>query len=295
MKKSFIKFIDRYLGTILVFKLYFFSLFKRKSKEINNILVIMFWGIGSNVNSSPILKALRRKYPKAKITILIPKKNKDLFFNNKYIDDKLFLNLNVGPLIKLLISKRNKFDLVVDTEHWLNISAIISYFLGKERVGFSNRIRSILYTDKVKFDKTKHAVINNLNLVNGVEPELEKIKCSNENKRFVNNFFKKNKVKGFIIGLGVGTGKTVPERRWPEENFSRLADKLVEKYKAKIVLVGSKREIPLMNKIKSLMKNNAFVSGFDLGKTIYLIEKCKLFIAAKDHDTFCPIFIWLRQ
>lgn len=278
MKKSLIKFIDRYFGTLLCFILYFFSLFKRKPKEINKILVIMFWGIGSCVNATLILKALKKKYPKSRLTILIPKKNKSLFYKNKYIDDSLFLNLHVRPLIKLLVSKRNKFDLVIDTEHWLNISAIISYFLGRRRVGFSNRIRSILYTDKVKFDKNKHSVINNLKLVNGAEAKLEKIDVSMENKGFVNNFLKKNKISGFVVGLGVGTGTTVPERRWPEENFAKLADRLVEKYKAKIILVGSKREIPLMNKIKSLMKHDALISGFDLGKTVYLIEKCNLFI-----------------
>ena len=227
MKKSLIKFIDRYFGIPLCVILYFFSLFKKKSKEINDILVIMFWGIGSNINAIPILKALRKKYPKARLGVLIPKKNEDLFYKNKYVDNSLFLELSFFPLIKLLITKRNKFDLVIDTEHWLNISAIISYFLGRRRVGFSNRIRSVLYNGKVKFDKTKHSVINNLKLVGDGEAKLEKINVSINNKKIINNFLKKNKItkKDFIVGLGVGTGTTVPQRRWPEENFAKLADK----------------------------------------------------------------------
>lgn len=282
MKKTLIKFIDRYFGIPLCFILYFFGLFKRKPKEIKNILVIMFWGIGSNINSSPVLKALKKKYPKADLSILIPKKNEDLFYKNKYVDNKLFVDLSIIPLIKLLIKNKNRFDLVIDTEHWLNISAIISYFLGRRRIGFSNRIRSLLYTDKVKFDKTKHALINNLRLAEvigaNLKSELEKIIVSGNNKKYVNDFFNKNKIKGFVVGLGVGTGTTVPERRWPEENFAKLADLLAEKYKASIVLFGSKREIPLMNKVKSLMKSKVVVTGFDLGKTIYLVEKCSLFI-----------------
>lgn len=278
MKKSFIKIIDRYLGIPLIAILYLFGLFSKKSKEVRSILVIMFWGIGSNIAAMPVLKAIKQKYPNVKLSILIPKKNEALFYKNKYVDDKLFVNLSIVPLIKLLIKNKNKFDLVIDTEHWLNISAVIAFFLGKKRVGFSNRFRSILYTDKVKFDKRQHSVMNNLELIGNGNFELEKIKSSNKNKKFVNYFLKINKVKGFVVGLTIGTGSTVPERRWPEENFARLADKLIEKYKAKIILIGAKREIPLMRKVKSFMKYNAIITGFDLGKTIYLIEKCDMFI-----------------
>jgi len=284
MNPKTIKFLDKHFGGILINLLYLFGkVNKKKSEKTEKILVIMFWGIGSIINAMPVLRALKERYPKAKITVLAPKKNKDLFYDNKFINDAIFIDLSISNVIKTWFQIRNKFDLVIDTEHWLSISTILSFSASKKRIGFSNLPRSKLYTNKIEFNPGEHAVINNLNLARLVDakakPELIKIETSRENKHHVENFLKKSKIKDsdFLVGISSGSGETFVQRRWPKEKFAELADLLVEKYNAKVIFVGT--EGKLFQWIQDNMKNPSLNSlGFTLGQSLALIDKCKLFI-----------------
>jgi len=286
MDHSLVKFIDRFLGTPLILVLWLFKLFKKPSKKIEKILIIMFWGIGSNIYVLPCIKALKEKYPNAEITILAPEKNKDLFYKNRNIDNKIFVDLSLFGLIKQLSQIRNKYDLVIDYEHWLNISAIIAYTAGKRRIGFVNKLRAILYNDKIEFNKEIHSVYNNMNLLKplGIHPEptSEKITVSDSDKASIITFLKKNKISehDFIVGICPGSGPTVISRRWPKDKFASLADNLIENHNAKIILTGSEDEREILLDIRNKMNHNPVIfCGARLSNLIELINSCNLFIS----------------
>ncbi len=289
MRIKLIKFMDKYFGVMAVILLKFLSLFSRKKpeKDIKKILIIMFWGIGSNIVVLPSIKALKKKFPKAEIDVLAPEKNMDLFYGNKNIKNKIFVGLGLFSLIKTIKKVNKKYDLVFDFEHWLNISAIISFFAAPRRIGFANKARALLYTDKIRFNNKKHAVENNLDLIRifdkNAKAEIERLKYSNEDNKFVLGYLKKNKIKNkdFVVGVCAGSGETVKERRWPKENFAALCEILIEKYKAKIILAGSKKEIDLLSEIKNHINNkkNAVIFNGTLGQLIALTDRCKLFIS----------------
>ena len=288
MKEKIIKIIDRTAGSVLCYSIYLIDKIKKKEiKELKKILIIMFWGVGSNINSLPAISVLKKHFPGSEITVLAPEKNKDLFYNNKNIDKTIFIDLNLSTLIKTISEIRNKFDLVVDMEHWLSISAILSYFAANRRIGFLNKTRSLLYTDRVKFDKKRHAVLNNLKLLNalGIKEKtdyLEKIKYPSKDKEKVELFLKKNNMgkNDFIIGVCPGSGPTVKERRWPKKRFAELADELVSNYNAKIIFVGSREEKELVKEIQAMMVQSSIDgSGTSLSQLTALIDKCKLFIS----------------
>lgn len=288
MKEKLIKISDRTAGSILCYIIYLIEKLKKKEvKEINKILVILFWGIGSNINSLPAISMIKKHFPNSEITVLAPEKNKDIFYKNKNINKTIFIDLNLSTLKKTVSKIKNQFDLVIDMEHWLNISSILSYFAANRRVGFLNSARSLLYTDKVKFDKKKHAVLNNLNLLSalGIKENvdvLEKIKYSSKDRDKVRLFLKKNNISknDFVVGICPGSGSTIMERRWPKEKFAQLADEIVEKYKSKIIFVGSKEEKHLVNEIRSMMCHNSIDgSETSIGQLIALIDRCNIFIS----------------
>jgi len=287
MKAGTIKAIDRYIGTPLCALLAIFKPLRRKPREINNILAIVFWGIGSSVNTLPVLRALKKKYTNARLTVLTPTKNADLLYNNKYVDDVILIDMNVFSLLKVIRHVRGKYDLVIDMEHWLNISAILSFFASSRVVGFSNRFRSILYSDKIPFNPEKHAALNNMEIARQVGAfynleRLERIETSKADKKFAEKFLKRSKidVKQLVIGICPGSGETIVERRWPKEKFAELADRLVEKHRAGIIFIGSGNEKQLIKEIQSAMKSKSVdASGIRLGQSIALIDKCKLFIS----------------
>ena len=288
MKAETIKAIDRYIGIPLCAFLAIFKTFRKKSNEVRNILAIVFWGIGSSVNTLPVLRALKKMYPNAKLTVITPTKNADLLYNNKHIDDIILIDMNIFSLLKVIKQITGKYDLVVDMEHWLNISAILSFFASARITGFSNRFRSLLYSDKIPFNPEKHAVLNNMELARQAGAyykleKLEKIETSNNDKKFAEKFLRNhgiNEKKELVIGICPASGETVVERRWPKEKFAELADRLVDKYKASIIFIGSENEKLLINNVQALMKNKSFdSSGIKLGQSIALIDKCKLFIS----------------
>jgi len=288
MKEKIIKIIDRTAGSVLCYSIYLIDKLKKKEiKEINKILVILFWGVGSNINSLPTITALKKHFPGSEITVLAPEKNKDLFYNNKNIDKAMFVDLNLSTLIKTISEIKDRFDLVIDMEHWLNISAILSYFAADRRIGFLNTARSLLYTDRIKFDKKKHAVLNNLKLLNalGIKEKmdiLEKIDYSLKDKDKVRFFFKKNNISSndLLVGICPSSGATVKARRWPKKRFAELADNLIENYNVKIIFVGSKEEKGLVKEIQAMMiRDSIDGSGTSLSQLIALIERCNIFIS----------------
>ncbi len=288
MKEKIIKIIDRTAGSALCCLLYLIDKLKKKDiKEIKNILIIMFWGVGSNINSLPAITALKKHFPGSEITVLVPEKNKDLFYNNKNIDKTVFIDLNMSALKKTISEIKGRFDLVIDMEHWLNISAIFSYFAADRRIGFLNAARSLLYTDKVNFDKKKHAVLNNLKLLNalGIKEKadaLDRVNYPLEDKNKVELFFKKNNAgsNDLIVGMCPGSGAAVKGRRWPKKRFADLADEIIERYNAKIIFVGSKEEKGLIKEIKAMMCHESMDgSGTSLSQLTALIDKCSIFIS----------------
>ncbi len=287
MKASTVKLIDRLAGIPAIALLALAKPLRRKPRNVQNILAIVFWGIGSSVNTLPVLKALKRKYPKAHLSVLAPTKNAALLYKNKYVDNVILIDMNIFSLFKVIRQIRGKYDLVIDMEHWLNISAILSFLASSYVIGFSNKFRAILYSDKIPFDPEKHAALNNMELAELTKSyhleKLEKIETTKVDQRFVQMFLKQhgmNERKELIIGLCPGSGGTIIERRWPKERFAELADMLAAKYKTKIIFVGSADEQQLIQDIQRMMHHpSASAAGFTLGQSIALIDCCHVFIS----------------
>jgi lipopolysaccharide heptosyltransferase II len=102
-----------------------------------------------------------------------------------------------------------------------------------------------------------------------------------EDRQSVKNFLAKNGVtdKDRLVVLCPG-GNWDP-KRWPKENFAKLADMLSGKLNAKIVLSGAKKDAPLVEGARSMMKTAPVIS---CGKTTLkelgaLLERADLVVA----------------
>ncbi|MBD3310484.1 hypothetical protein GF351_04650 [Candidatus Woesearchaeota archaeon] len=283
-----VKFLDRYLGGLICLLLWPFSLLKFRRKEVRNILVIMFWGIGSNIAGLPAVKALKQRYPDAQITVLAPKKNKGIFYGLDPIDRKEFLDLNALNVLWFMLRNILRYDLAVDMEHYLNISAIIGFVTSREVIGFKNRLRRLLYSNSIRFDPSKHAVDNNLSLARlaGARPKkhaLVKLHHKPEDCKAVERFLKKEgyRKRDLLVGICPGSGPTMTQRRWMPERFAQLADRIIDRYDGAVVFVGGPDEYELCSKIQVMMSNDSINScgKVSLRQLIALIEKCRLFVS----------------
>lgn len=285
---NLIKFLDRYIGAIICLVLSLFS-FSKKKVPCKRILLIQLWGIGETVLCLPAIKALRQKYKNIIIDVLTTKRVNDAFYNNKNLNNVRILSLNPFSIKGFILKNLKKYDLAIDMEEYLNISAIIAFFTGKERIGYSHGMRSRLYTKKVVYNGNQHVSQTFMDLlrplgVNKKVKNLEKLNYSAGDRKKADKLLKNNNIakKEFIVGLGIGAAESVKERMWPKERFAAVADYLIEKHKAKIIFVGNDNERSLAEEAIRMMKNkdNAFNAAGQtaLREMFYLVSLCKLFI-----------------
>ncbi len=286
-----IKKIDRYIGFFLVILLGFitkpFSIFC-KIERPKDILAIQFWGIGETILTLPALQALKKKFPKAKLTILATDRVKAVYEDFKHKDKLIILEMSPAQIIKYMFLNFKRYDIVIDMEEYLNISALIALFVGKRRLGFKG-LRSIIYTDSVRYDDDQHVVQTFLDLVRllGINYDTEKLiglPFSKQDKEAVARFMHKHGIKkeDFIVGITPGAAESGRQRLWPEERFAALADELVRKHNAKVIFTGSKGETDLVDRIISKTKKNGIISSagaFNLRQFFALVKECKVFIS----------------
>src|SRR3989344_3494837 len=108
----------------------------------------------------------------------------------------------------------------------------------------------------------------------------------------IEQFFVDNSIeikKDFVVGISSSAGNKIKE--WPEERFAEVADYLIEKYHARVILIGGPRDDQKTKKVLTQMKNAGVVINsqgkFNLDELKAFISKIGLFISV---DTG-PIYI----
>jgi heptosyltransferase-2 len=264
---------------------------KPSEDKTKNILIIQLWGIGETILTIPAVKALKKKYKKTAIDILCTKRNKEVYFNYNFISKLNVVKLNPFSLKWFILKNFRKYDIVIDMEEYLNISAIMTFFLGKYTIGYSHGIRSILYSSKTKYNDQQHTSKTFFDLVKllgvkGQVEKLEKLNYTGTDKKVVDLSLRYAGIKKqFLVGITAGAAESSRSRQWPKENFAELIEK-IQKKNTKIILIGADYEKTNYNLIIELIKNKRiakniinFAGKFTLRQTFYLISKCNTFIS----------------
>lgn len=292
-----IKFIDKFIGVPYCIVLGIIRLFTKKEmpkrEKTKNILIIQLWGIGETILTIPAIKALKKRYNKTAIDILCTKRNKDVYFNYPFISKLNIVNLNPFSLKWFILKNWKRYDIVIDMEEYLRISAIMSFFIGKYTIGYSHGVRSLTYDKKIEYNDKQHTSKTFFDLVRalgvkGTAKKLEKLNYTGTDKKIVDLALKYSGIgkKHFIVGMAPGAAESSKSRMWPQQNFAELIEKAYKKKKnVKIVLIGAGYEKKLNDIIISLVKDkraakNTFnlAGKFTLRQTFYLISKCNVFI-----------------
>ncbi len=284
-----IKFLDKYFGFLLCSILAIFSLLQsKKKKEYKSILLIQLWGVGETILCLPTITELRKKYKKAKIDVLTTDRTKDVFFQNKDIDSLRLVSLSPFSLLLFMLANFRKYDLIIDMEEYLNISAILAFFLGKQRIGYNHGMRCKLYTFKIQYNDQQHVSQTFMDLLSplGIKKEiieLRKLNFSKEDAKSMIAMLKIIKPKKQIIALSPGAAESSKIRMWPNEKWAALIDLIHEKYDTTILLIGAQDVVQTNNTIISLIKKEDQVHNVagqtNLRELFALISKIHLIIS----------------
>jgi len=85
---------------------------------------------------------------------------------------------------------------------------------------------------------------------------------------------------GIAPGAGASWGKDAVLKHWPARAYAELAERIINNFNAKILILGDEKERPIADTILDTMKNNVIdlVGKIDLEELIAIINNLHLLI-----------------
>ncbi len=257
---------------------------------MERILVVTVNWLGDALMTTPVFRAIKDKIPSAYLGVMAPARVAGVFQDNPYIDEVIIFDESKGQ--KSLISKikfikslkERKFDTAFLIHHSFT-KALVCRLAGiKERIGYWRIKNFLVLTEMIRPEPRLHRQDYYLSLF-----EAKGINTAKE----IPDFFIPDSAQTSIISrlaplrqkhkfiVAINPAANWEPKRWPAENFSRLADFLVERYNTGVIFIGTAKEKKVVQEVMSKMKFKAydFSGTTDLKELGALIANSRIFIS----------------
>ena len=247
--------------------------------------------IGNLILTTPLLLALRKSFPKAKISFLSSFASAEVFSGSNLMDELLTLEKrryirNPFAFVSQILSLREeRFDLAFDCSdenHFSFGHGMWIYLSGaKYRIGHKREKSDLFLNIEVpQVNYTRHATEMHLDLlrflVPGVSDCLPFLEVKAQEMESIRNYLEKMGItnEDFLVGINLGgTGK----KRWEIRNFIELGKWLKEKENVKTIYIWGPEEREL---VKGLEVSGVLSEILPLPKLSALLQRCNLFISS---------------
>jgi heptosyltransferase-2 len=241
---------------------------KKPHAKIEKLMVVLPSWVGDVVMATPALRALRRLYPDAKITYLLKSYVRPVVDASPWHDRLIVLRpkskqksepkKNGRPSLQSRL-KRKRFDAVVLLTNSFR-SAFVSGLAGiPRRIGYDRDGRGLLLTDRLipmKHDG-KFTPFPMIDYYLGVArylgaqsaPRKMQLFTRPEDDAVADEVLRRaTGPRGHapLILLNPGAANHGDAKLWPAERFAALADQLVEKHNAVVLVSGSPKDRPIL-------------------------------------------------
>jgi len=258
-----------------------------------NILVIKMSALGDVILTTAALKAIRKKFNKAKIYCLVSKESRELLQRCPYIDEMIVIDLkhsykSLFRVIKFSKKLRKyKFDKIIDFQNNLKSHLLTFLSFPHESYGFNNGEMGFVLTNAVEnpnneLPPVRHQfqILDMLGINSSETHELELWPSDNDRKKVKEIL--ENEWIGVgtkIVGINVSASERWPTKNWPTEHIARLSD-ILGSLNVRTVITGMTKDLDLAREIVALSKTKPVVLA---GKTnimelAALIERCGVFV-----------------
>ena len=262
------------------------------------ILVVKLSDIGDVLTAIPALRALRESFPAARLEALVPPNSAPVLAESPLVDEVIvfdkfqydrpidaFKPSSLAALVRLALDlRRQRYDCLVILHHlttrWgtLKYAALALISGAKVRVGLDNG-RGWFLTHRARDGGfgARHEVEYWLDVVGTIGARTEdtslEMAIGAEDEAFAND-------QCPLVAIHPGSGGYSLARRWSAEGFAHVADALVERHGARIVLVGTPADG--VSQVASLMRSEAvnLEGKTNLKQLAAILKRCDLFIGA---------------
>ncbi|MEP6787839.1 MAG: lipopolysaccharide heptosyltransferase II [Acidobacteriota bacterium] len=228
--------------------------------------------IGDAVMSIPALRELRSIFPEAQITLHTRSWADGLFRDAEFIDELVTFDKSRWKIKDIYDNSQflqdDGYDLAVLFPN--SFESALTSFLTRipRRIGYNKDLRGLLLTDPIavpEWKNRRHEVYYYLNLVGEIErrmlgrdtvsqaiPDIT-VEISDERKTEARKNLSRVGVDATrtVIALGVGSTNS-RAKRWPAERYAALNDRLQSDLNANVILVGSKAESEIADRVVDL-------------------------------------------
>lgn len=278
---------------------------------IERLLVIRLDHIGDLLCSFPAIRALRRKFANAHISLLVGPWCEEMAQLNEDVDEvivyrapwfdrqkesKHLLSSIEAMLIGARMLKRRRFDAALDLRGDLRNILLMALSRIPIRVGYSDVGGKFLLTHPVKRNRWQHEIFRAIDVVRAIGCDgyiAETIELRPPNEALP-------KVAKTLSELGVDEAPILvvihpfggnPAKWWTVDGFVRLCRHLRKRFGAAILLTGSPDELKAVERIRQLSGDGIFnLSGMlslhelivlvSLADCVITVDTCTMHFAA---------------
>jgi lipopolysaccharide heptosyltransferase II len=256
------------------------------------ILIIKMTAVGDIVLSTAAFRAIRYKFPNARIYCLTSPQTSGIVescphINEVIIFDPLLKNLKaVWTLSQKL--RRYHFDKVVDLQN-NKVSHLLSFLtMPKESYGYNNGKFGFLLSKRIK---------NNIRNIPPVEHQFRILKMlgidydphvklelfpSLKDDAYIQELLDSEWLSDgqIFVGLNISASAQWPSKNWPLEHMAKLCDILGHK-NIRVILTGENKDKTLSRKLmaNARAKPASFVGKTSILQLAALIRRCKVYIS----------------
>jgi len=256
--------------------------------ELKKVLFFKPGAIGDFLHTLPALKALKRKFPAAHVTVVVSPGLESLLQGTPIADrvmvfDKSQFKKSVRGFIGFGLSLRDeKYDLFIDLQPSLR-SLILRGLSGADKV--------LVYRKQKKREagtKRLHAAENFMETLKplGITDAVSSIELPvlPVSLQAVDRFLTERGVdiSKPIIALNCSVGAARPARNWFPERFALLADRLINELGAAVVFVGGNEDRDLVRRVMDGMHGKAISAAGELPLALSaaLLARCSCLVSS---------------
>ncbi|MCX5669504.1 MAG: lipopolysaccharide heptosyltransferase II [Candidatus Omnitrophica bacterium] len=262
--------------------------------QYQRMLIVRTDRLGDVLLSTPVVKALRQKFPQGYISMLVSPYTKDVLDGNLALDEIITFDKDAKnsqgwwSTFKFIRDlRKKKFDLAIVLHPTIRMHLLIFLAGIPKRLGYDRKF-GFLLTDRIKHTKQygqKHESEYTLDLVRylGITPVDKTLfmPIKQESEKWVEVIFSQAQIKDSDKLLVIHPAASCPSRIWPAERYAQVADQLVRKHGFKVILVCGPKDIQKAEVVIKNMRSQALnlAGKTSISQLASLLRRCQLFIS----------------
>src|SRR3989344_4526837 len=240
------------------------------------VCVVQLAKLGDMVCTTPMFRALKQAYGNAEVFVVGNALNKELLAGNPHVDSYIIWNKNPFSMARLL--RRYHFDFLCVTTP--NADALgAAYLAGIPLIAVPKVEGGYSPHDTMSYRLLRKLVTTRPHTMGAYAPReylrlleplgvftsdsAKTLVCSKEAERKAEEYFARiaqgvEKGEGKVaIGISPSSGNKI--KAWPPERFAAVADHLVRKYDAEVVVFGGARDAEEVGKMMTCVEERVHV------------------------------------